>query len=179
MKSIFITLAICLVTKAAYATSQVPEVLIYDGVTNDMYSTPLDSFFTTNNPMPRVFFEHPSSTACWRSYVGTWKIEEGVLYLVSLCEGYPRTASIPLNKVDSKWISPVAATWFTGEIRIGKGEVLMGGMGFSETRATDIFLQIKDGKVVSTREVDNTTQDNRAEQGGPGYPPQGVGSPDP
>jgi hypothetical protein len=45
----------------------------------------------------------------------------------------------------------------------GKGNVLMGGMGFSEKRETDIFLDIKDGKVVSTRQIDNTKQKDVAE----------------
>jgi len=149
---------VCCVTSAVHATSQVPEKLVYDGATNDMYSTPLESSFSADNPKPKVFYERPSSTACWRGYVGTWKIDGGELYLVALREGHPRTGAIALAKINPKWVSPVKATWFTGTIRIGKGKVLMGGMGFSEKRETDIYLEIKQGKVVSTRQVNNTKQ---------------------
>jgi hypothetical protein len=157
MKITFVII-MCYVTFMVHATSQVPEVIIYDYVANDMYSTPLESFFSTNNLKPKVFYEYPPSTACWRGYVGTWKIEGGYLYLVSLRQGYPNTGTISLDKVDPKWVTPVKAVWFTGIIRLGKGKVLRGGMGFSEKREIDIFLEVKNGKVDSTRQVDNTKQ---------------------
>jgi hypothetical protein len=97
----------------------------------------------------------PSSTACWRGYVGTWKIKNDELYLVSLQEGYPRTGGIPLDKVNPDWISPVKATWFTGTIQIGKG----GGRGKVVTGTLDI----KNGKVAPGRQVDSTEQQKEAE----------------
>jgi len=166
MRTIILFMMACFATRAVHATTQIPEVLIYAGTTNDMYSTPLETLFSADNPKPRLFYEHPSSTACWRGYVGTWKIEADELYLVALREGDPRTDAIHLNRVNPQWVSPVKATWFSGTIRIGKGKVLMGGMGFSETRARDVFLEIKAGKVVSTREIDNTRQKEKAEPDG-------------
>lgn len=165
MRTMVIALLLPTLANAVYATSQIPEVLVYDGTTNEMYATPLESSFSADKP--KVFLEKPSSTACWRGYVGTWEIKNNDLYLVSLREGYPRTGAIPLEKVNPKWVSPVKATWFTGTIRIGRGEVLMGGMGFSEKRERDIFLEITAGKVVSTRQVDNTEQKTEAEPRGP------------
>ena len=161
MKPIVVAMLLSYLASAVYATSQVPEVLVYNGTTNDMYSTPLESFFSAETP--KVFLEKPSSTACWRGYVGTWKIENDELYLIALQEGHPRTGAIPLDKVSPKWVSPVKATWFTGTIRVGSGKVLMGGMGFSEKRERDVFLEIKDGKVVSTHKIDNAEQKKDAE----------------
>ncbi len=163
MRAMLLTMMVCCAASAVHATSQIPEVLVYGGAANDMYSTPLEAFFSADNPKPRLFYERPSSTACWRGYVGTWKIEGGELYLVALREGYPRTDPIPLDKVNPQWVSPVRATWFTGTIRIGKGKVLMGGMGFSEKRETDVLLEIKNGEVVSTRQVENKKQKETAE----------------
>ena len=161
MKTILTAILICIVGNVVYATSQVPEMLVYGGITNDMYTTPLEALFPEGKP--RAFVEKPSSTACWRGYVGTWKIEDDWLFLISLKEGYPQTGAIPLRKVNPEWETPVKATWFNGTIRIGKGKVLMGGMGFNEKRETDIFFEIKNGKVVSTRKVDNTEQKEAAE----------------
>jgi hypothetical protein len=154
MKPIAIAILLSSLASAVYATQQVPEVLVYNGTTNDMFSTPLESFFSAEKP--KVFLEKPSSTACWRGYVGTWKIENDELYLVALQEGHPRTGAIPLDKVSPEWVSPVKATWFTGTIQIGKG----GGRGKVLTGS----LEIKDGKVVPTQQVDRTTQKKEAEQ---------------
>lgn len=153
MKPIVMAILLSSLASAVYATQQVPEVLVYNGTTNDMYSTPLESFFSAEKP--KVFLEKPSSTACWRGYVGTWKIENDELYLVSLQEGHPRTGAIPLEKVSPKWVSPVNATWFTGTIQIGKG----GGRGKVLTGS----LEIKNGKVVPTQQGDSTTQKKEAE----------------
>jgi hypothetical protein len=161
MTKIVMAVLICAAWSTALATSQVPEALVYGGATNDLYTTPLESLFPAGSP--KVFVERPSSTACWRGYVGTWKIENDELYLVALQEGHPRTGAIPLHKVNPQWKSPVKATWFSGTLRIGRGKVLMGGMGFSEKRETDIFLEIREGKVVSTRQVDNTREKAAAE----------------
>ena len=163
MKKIVIVALFCTVGSAAFATSQVPEVLVYGGTTNDLYTTPLESLFPAGSP--KVFIERPSSTACWRGYVGTWKIENDELYLVALREGHPRTGAIPLDKVNPQWKSPVKATWFSGILRIGRGKVLMGGMGFSEKREIDIFLEIKEGKVVRPRQTG--TNNNQARRSSP------------
>ena len=164
MKKIVIAALFCTVGSAAFATSQVPEVLVYGGTTNDLYTTPLESLFPAGSP--KVFInKRPPSTACWRGYVGTWKIENDELYLVALREGHPRTGAIPLDKVNPQWKSPVKATWFSGTLRIGRGKVLMGGMGFSEKREIDIFLEIKEGKVVRPRQTG--TNSNRARRSSP------------
>lgn len=144
MKPIATAILLSSLASAVFATQQVPEVLVYNGTTNDMYSTPLESFFSAEKP--KVFLEKPSSTACWRGYVGTWKIEDDQLYLVALQEGDPRTGAIPLDKVSPKWVSPVKAMWFTGTIQIGKG----GGRGKVLTGS----LEIRNGKVVPTRQDD-------------------------
>jgi hypothetical protein len=158
MKRVILTILMCCAASWAYATSQIPEVLIYEDIANDMYSTPLESYFSANNPKPKLFYEHASSTACRRAYVGTWRIQEDELYLVGLRKGYPSTDPIPLEKITPKWSSPVKATWFTGTIRIGLGKVLMGSPGLSEKRETDIFFEIEAGKVLSVRQVNHTNK---------------------
>ena len=89
MKPILMAILMCCMASAVHATSQVPERLVYGGITNDMYSTPLESLFSADNPKPKLFYERPSSTACYRGYVGTWKVGNDELYLVALqsCRG--------------------------------------------------------------------------------------------
>jgi len=176
MRTILMAILLCATAvTAVHATSQVPESLVYEGTTNDMYTAPLESLFPAGKP--KVFVEKPSSTACWRGYVGTWEIKNSELYLVALQEGYPRTGAIPLDKVNPQWKSPVKAIWFSGSLRIGRGKLLMGGMGFSEKREVDIFFEIRDGKVVSTRTVDNTKEEEAAEPAGGAYVSPAAGDP--
>lgn len=98
-------------------------------------------------------------------YVGTWKIEEGNLFLVSLHHedflDNPSQAdkfNISLDKVNPEWSPPVKAVWFSGTIRIGRGKWL-GGMGLGAVCEVDIFLEFKDGKLVSTRQVHHEFDD--------------------
>jgi hypothetical protein len=154
MKPIVMAILLSSLASAVYATQQVPEVLVCNGTTNDMYSTPLESCFSAEKP--KVFLEKPSSTACWRGYVGTWKIESDELYLIALQEGHPRTGAIPLDKVSPQWVSPVKASWFTGTIQIGKG----GGRG----KVLAGSLEIKNGKVVPTQQSDSTIHKKEVEQ---------------
>jgi hypothetical protein len=159
MKIVAISMIMMLcIACAAQATFQEEDVLVWDGTTNDMYSTPLEALFSPDNPKPKLFFEHSLSTACWRGYVGTWKIEGGELLLYALRQGHG-TNLISLVKIDQEWTSPVKAVWFTGTIRIGRGKWVR-GMGWrsgdlSPIREVDIFMNIEKGRLVSTRQVDN------------------------
>lgn len=161
-KTILIILITC-VGNLVHATSQVPERVSYNGVLWDMYSIPLQSFFSEDKPKPKVFYERATSTACWRGYVGNWQIKNSKLYLVGLKEGYPSTDEISLYSVNPEWVSPVFANWFTGSIRIGKGKVLIGGMGFSQKREIEVYLDIKNGNLKSIRHVDNTKEEEKAQ----------------
>ena len=162
MKTIVVSITlVCCAVCAAQATFQEEEVLVWDGTTNDMYSTPLEALFSPDNPKPKLSLD-PLSTACRRGYVGTWKIEGGELLLYALRQGNG-TNLISLVKIDQEWTSPVKAVWFTGTIRLGRGKWVR-GMGWrsgdlSPIREVDIFMNIEKGRLVSTRQVDNKLKD--------------------
>jgi len=68
-------------SSSLHATAQIPETLIYEGKELPLMSTPLEDYFNDERKRPEFY---PYSTACWRGYVGTWKIENGKLYLMKL-----------------------------------------------------------------------------------------------
>ena len=70
-------------------TLQVNDKIILEGKELPLLSRPLWSYYLPGRPLPE--FEAPM-TACWRGYIGTWKIEKGRLYLVGI------TASVRTNK---------------------------------------------------------------------------------
>ncbi|NLI28684.1 MAG: hypothetical protein GX423_01265, partial [Nitrospiraceae bacterium] len=66
-------LILLLFTAPAFATAQFSELLDYNGKPERMFSVPLESYFSAGHPKPDMF-RGPMCTACWRGYVGKWKI---------------------------------------------------------------------------------------------------------
>ena len=86
-----------------------------------------------------------SSTACWRDYIGEWEIKEGKFYLNNI--------SGRLKQVDTE---PIFAEWFSGVIRIPKGEVIFGvNMGFGSVYEKEIHIKIVKGIVIKQRQISN------------------------
>ncbi len=122
-----------------------------------MFNTPLDQYFSEEHPKPDII--KFSCTANWRGYLGTWKIEDGFLYLTALQEGScaRNPPSIPLSVVFKNQQPPIKATWYTGEIRIPKGELLRYvHMGFASIYEKETRIHIRQGKVIQEEEIDNS-----------------------
>lgn len=87
-----------------------------------------------------------ASTACWRGYQGTWEIKAGRLYLVAI-----------RGRFQVREGEPLLADWFTGVLRVPKGEILQYvHMGFGSVHEQEVHVKIERGLVVSTRVVDNS-----------------------
>jgi hypothetical protein len=85
------------------------------------------------------------STACWRRYQGAWEIVNGALYLVAL-RGDLRLASD----------EPLLADWFTGMLRVPRGDQLMYvHMGFGTVYEEEVHIRIERGEVRGQRIYDN------------------------
>ncbi len=150
-------ISILLSASTAFATAQFSELIDCNGTTEKMFSVPLESYFSHENPKPETFTKN-LCTACWRGYVGKWKIEDGYLYLVSLhecCAQNPK--GFPLDRINPEWKAPVRATWYTGTLRIVQGRIIKyTHMGFQSKYERDLYIQIEDGKVAGEKVIDNT-----------------------
>lgn len=147
-------LPVCLVAllpASALATAQCGEYLVYQGQTNIIFTTPLESHFSEDNPRP----DFPvMSTACWRGYIGVWKIESNTLYLVSLQSALGKDP--PLDKVFPKQTSPIPATWFSDVLRVPRGKrIRYVHMAFGTVYEKDVYITVEKGKVTAERVVDN------------------------
>ncbi len=132
-------------------TAQIHECLILDGEETSMAFCP---------PLPKG---HPRiieadidksddlvlySTACWRGYQGTWEIRDGRFYLVGLRGRFRLLGEEPL-----------LADWFSGTIRIPRGELLVYvHMGFGSVYEQELHVRIIKGEVVASRIIDNRGQ---------------------
>ena len=122
-------------------TAQAHEKLIIDGEQTSMaYCPPLPS------DDPRI--EHnPSgimSTWCWRGYVGTWEIANDKFYLMDLSGDLRLT------------VGPLLANWFTGVLRVPRGERLhYVHMGFGSVYEEELHIKIDRGNIVRTKVISN------------------------
>jgi hypothetical protein len=133
-------------------TAQIHERLIFGGEEMSMAFCPplpnnhpriaeLDSEEMDAQDFPDIL----RSTACWRQYLGTWEIKDGLFYLVDI------TGRYRLANGD-----PILADWFTGVLRIPRGEELLYvHMGFGTVYEEEIHVKIEKGKVIRSRVIDN------------------------
>lgn len=110
------TMLICLISGQLFGTGQIPDFLIYKGDTLLMYSNPLEGYFDIKGArtIGEIDFEKVNHcTALWRGYVGTWKIKNDSLFLVSIETDYCSNSPIeidlrtefPTNKIFAEWVS--------------------------------------------------------------------------
>jgi len=88
------------------------------------------------------------STACWRQYIGTWEVKDERFYLVHVGGRF---------KVNGE---PVLAEWFTGTLRIPRGEQLQYvHMGFGSVYEEELHIRIENGLVIKYRLISNKGKD--------------------
>jgi hypothetical protein len=150
----------------AYATAQYPERILLDGVEENMMATPLEDYWNESRPKPDSL--SGTSTALWRGYIGTWKIEQNRLILLKLerrtmvrsadggyeegIEVIPKPAVLQVASDD-----PLPADWFSGVLRIARGKRLQRvHMGFGSVYEKDLYLFVNRGRLIGHMKVDNT-----------------------
>src|SRR5690554_1604920 len=69
-----------------YATSQIPDLLIYNGDTLSIFANPLEQLYENDSIRPNFFGDKEGcmSTACWRGYEAEWTIVDNELYLTGI-----------------------------------------------------------------------------------------------
>ncbi len=124
-------------------TAQVHEILTLEGTETSMaFCPPLPK----NNPRLIESVEKQGIiTACWRGYVGSWEIKNGKFFLNGVRGKYQLSDG-----------PPILADWFTGVIKIPKGDILryVHG-GFETVYEQELHIVIKDGFVVEKTAIDN------------------------
>jgi hypothetical protein len=133
-------------------TIQAGDILSYNGEKTTIATEPLKPYLETRSDVSFIF----KSTALVRGYIGTWKIKNKKLYLVTLV-GFIENN----EKVDLKYLFPnkteVFADWFSGDIRIPEGDLLQNiNIGYASVFARDRVLNFNKGQLISETVKDNT-----------------------
>lgn len=137
----------------ALATVQIPDHLIYEGKKYRIFSypSPLESYYGPKRPRPNF---QRNTTANMRGYSATWEIVKGALYLKQI------SARLEQGTVGLDYLFPgnkgrVAATWFTGEIRITNENLLI------RQPQRGLIITLKNGKVTDTKVIDKSSSPPR------------------
>jgi len=146
-----------------FATSQIPDMLIYNGDTLAIFANPLEQLFENDSIRPNFFGDKEGcmSTACWRGYEAEWVIFENELYLSGIysCCYYEDSIKANLNMLfgDKCVDGKVKAVWFTGKIIAPKGELLYYiHMGYESLYEKELELDFSNGKLIGTKTYDNS-----------------------
>ena len=136
-------------------TAQEREILYYNGKTYWLSTEPLKPLLDIiGDEKPSSSVVVMASTACRRGYIGEWEIIEDKLFLIGL-EGCPEEN----EQFTMDFLFPnqqkVFAGWFTGEIKIPQGKVLVHDDS-TTLHEKDWYLEFDKGILVGSREVDNT-----------------------
>ena len=156
MRGLIAALAVlaCLVPAAAMATTQIPESIIIAGQKHSLFTNPLEQYYGPNHPRPPFKAPH---TALWRGYVGTWEIDRGVLYLKAIRAWTPQ-GEVGLEALFPGHKGRVAATWFTGQLRVPQGKILKPYVPHPIYEKY-LMITVEKGKVVRQEIVDHAGQE--------------------
>lgn len=137
-------------------TVQSPERITYEGHQYPTASRPLDDYFNDARPAPNfAAVTRSRSSSCWRGYIGHWEIHDGLLRLLDLQAPYANPAQSLLYLVFPTTHSPIKADWFSGEIRLPKGEVLRYIHYGPAVYEEEVVLLVEHGVLVGSRIIDH------------------------
>lgn len=114
-----LAVALMTISSMAWATLQMPEIMIVDDEPTLLLPVPLAPFLDrlgiASNFHANVRWR---TTANWRGYQGTWEIRDNPLYLLKLNSQCRQLEDIPIDAIIPGAVAPVKATWFSGDLMV-------------------------------------------------------------
>ena len=134
-------------------TAQIPEQLEFKGRKLAMCTEPLGDYFTEGRPNPAFVAPH---TACWRGYIGKWKIEASRLYLVEISGFLKSGGKASLRDLFPGYAERVFAYWYTGTLRCPRGRLIKSmPAGYASQYQADMLIHVERGVVTGSEIVCN------------------------
>lgn len=122
-------------------TAQIGENLLFRGESVTLYADPLANYFLMGGRKPDFAV---IVTSLRRGYVGSWEIVDGRLYLVELRGQLMDGSAATLETVFPEHPRRVFAHWYSGTLRVPRGELLRcshGGWGSVYERDTMLVFE--------------------------------------
>ena len=167
MKRLVLFFALIIVSLSMYATGQEGDIIYIDGEQWELLGKPVyaDSILSRElkDALPKG---RGIATSNWAGYTAYWSIQQEQLCLDSiLYEIYDtknsRTECLhsdTLLRVFSKYVegSHIVATWFNGDIRLAKGDMIYYvHSGFERNYENERFVTLDHGKVCEMKDFQN------------------------
>ena len=148
-----------LVPETALATTQFPDLLYLNGQKHPLDSHPLEQYYSPGNPRPK--FRAPN-TATWRGYIATWEIDRGALYLKAI-RAWTDQGEVSLEDLFPGQKGPVAATWFTGKLKVPQGKIIKMAVP-QPIYEKYLMITVEQGRVNSQEILDHPQENGRLGQ---------------
>jgi hypothetical protein len=140
--------------------AQQPDKILFNGENLDLYSNPLEQFWTSRRKGRHAFISTPE---CSRGYVAAWEIRDNKLLLKDIDGYYNRNfiffrkpAKYSLTKLFPKSNGrPVIASWFSGKLRVPIGKmILYEHSGYDSRFEKEFIITIDKGEMVKVVTID-------------------------
>lgn len=159
MKAVFIALFIFNLVDA-YPTAQSGEILLRNGDTLIMYSTPLEAMPGIDSLRSELIMHgfNTYNTGCWRGYIATWELENDSLFLIQIKSPNPEGVEADLSKLFHSEYKDgrLYAQWYTGTLAIQKGKLLhYVHSGFESIFEYEEIIKINAGRQAESKEFHN------------------------
>lgn len=139
-------------------TAQTPELLELDGQTIDLCAQPLYRWVEVQPPgfsLLQPAYAGNRTTACWRGYVGHWRVANGRLYLHALDPPEEGWLLRPFEELFPERTAhgAVFAHWVSGLLRCNVGELVQYvHHGYASQAEADRFLLFERGVLRAQRD---------------------------
>jgi hypothetical protein len=140
--------------------AQQPDKISFNGEKLDLYSNPLEQFWTRHRKGRQAFISTPE---CSRGYLASWEIRDNKLLLKDIDAYYSRNfiffrkpAKYSLKKLFPKSNGrPVVASWFSGKLRVPIGKmILYEPSGYDSRFEKEFIITIDKGEIVKVVTID-------------------------
>lgn len=130
-------------------TIQVEEKIIMDGEQYELLSRPFEPFIKELGVELIPFGSH-----CWRGYIGTWEIQNNVLYMTGIKLNY--------NIKDEAKLAPLKivgvihqATWYSGKLLVALVEPTWYHPNYHPMYTKVMHLTVENGLITNHEIVEN------------------------
>jgi hypothetical protein len=161
---LIISIAFFVFSSKTFATSQVGDILIYNGDTLSMFANPLNDYPKFDSIKHILFGEKNGDfhTACWRGYIAEWLIIDNQLYLTNIysCLYYDNGIKADLHQLFGEKFKngKVNAYWVTDNIISPQGKCLFDlyNYEYSLIYEKEVEFEFLQGRLMNTITYDNS-----------------------
>ena len=161
--SLFLLLFGFLAPHQLLATGQIPDGLVWEGESYQLYSNPLVQHPNFEELRSQFFGDQEGclSTACWDSYYVKWELTNNQLFLTGIysCCFYEDSIQADLKKLfpTEYQNGKVKADWVTQNLWIPSGKLLLYvHSGYESIYEKETKLNLVKGKLIAQKTFDNS-----------------------